>query len=313
LVGADIADDYEAIDSVALYYYDDGTAVKKTTGQAATVPTIDASGEAFFQDLDLIIEDGESTLVEVRVDLREMDDNDSNATAQSGMAFAAALVLDEDKAEVRGVDSGDTYTSAEITSDVEALGDDSTNAGDTMYVLNNKVIAELGASQTTGNLTNTTELELLKFTANSSGDNSDAPFLYEVVANISTTGAVTVTNVELYNDNNTLISTAQVAGDVHTFLVGDVNGNGVIDGAEVVNDEIDGGTETYIIKGDTALVAANNAVTTSISINSSTLGNDGITWQDGGSDGTDGVRVQWIDLGEADTSTTKIEWTIDNN
>jgi hypothetical protein len=411
-IGDDVPNDTDAIDSLALFYYDDGTAVKKTTGQAAVVPTIDAAtGEALFQGLDLIIENGEDTLIEVRADLKEMDENNANATARSGMAFAIALDLAEANSEVRGVDSGDTYVDDDITIDVE--GADRTTAANTMYVMNNKVIAELASGQTTSTLTNKAGLELIKFTANASGDNSDAPFLNKVVANVALTGSVTITDAALYNDSNEIVAigtttsansytvaTAAVDGggdasqalatsgatlnystpititpsgvaidDVftvtlggvdydftataativnvtgglkglidaaalpgvtttadaselvitlapvgnYTFLVGDVDGSGVIESDETANDEIDGGSETYIIKATSANVDANDAISIAIDINSSGLGSDGITWQDGGTDGNDGVRVDWIDLGEADTSTTQIEWTIDNS
>jgi hypothetical protein len=317
---ADVANDADAIDSIALFYYDDGTAVKKTTGQAATVPTIDTSGvtgEALFQDLDLIIEDGESTLLEVRVDLKEMDDNDSNATARSGMTFNVALDLTTAKSEVRGVDSGDTFEDADITSDDDLGGggaNEATFAGDNMYVTNNKVIAELSGNQSTS-LSDGLK-EILKFTANSSGDNSDDPFLAEVEVTVVGTGTACVGSaaacgganagkVYLYNDDNTLIATAAAPTSGTTT-------NGVWTLTPTTPDEIDGGSEIYIIKADLYSDGADNALTATIDINSSTIGNDGITWRDGGTDGTDGVLVQWIDLGESDTSTTRIENELDN-
>jgi hypothetical protein len=390
-IGNDIPNDTDAIDSLALFYYDDGTAVKKTTGQAAVVPTIDAAtGEALFQGLDLIIENGVDALIEVRADLKEMDENDANATARSGMAFAVALDLDETNSEVRGVDSGDTFVDTDITIDNETT--ERTTAAKTMFVMNNKVIAELASGQTTSTLTNKAGLELIKFTANASGDNSDAPFLNKVVANVALTGSVTITDAALYNDSNEIVALgtttsassytvavgvddvdsdstpaiatsgatldystpvtitpsggidaddvitvtlggvdydvtgntdvattiddlkvaidgASLAGVTttdnitnlvitlapvgnYTFLVGDVDGSGVVETDETANDEIDGGSETYIIKATSANVDADDAISIAIDINSSGLGSDGITWQDGGTDGTDGVRGQ---------------------
>ena len=40
--------------------------------------------------------------------------------------------------------------------------------------------------------------------------------------------------------------------------------------------------------------------------------NDGIVWRDYGTDGTDGVELDWIDLGSGDESTSKIENTLSN-
>jgi hypothetical protein len=332
----DTVDDVRSIDAVSLFYYDDGTAVKKTNGQAATVPNIDAStGKVLFQDLDLIIEDGDELLVEVRVDLNEMDDNDSDATSRSGMAFHVALDLSEDDSEVRGVDSGDTLGDDDIAIDDEV--NDLTNDGEVLYVMNNKVIAELASGQPTSTLVTRYDADLLKFTLNSSGDNSDTPYLQRVVARITGTNGACIGYdgncfedlpdvdggyVSLYNDDNLLIARADLSNSARVYgsddnflvdlLVGDTSGDGVID-QSFTEDEIDGGSETYIIKADTYTTGADTAITTTIFINGDGFGGtEGITWKDGGSDGTDGVLVNWIDLGESDTTTSRIEWTIDN-
>jgi hypothetical protein len=313
ILGTDQANDTDAIDLVSLFYYADGTAVKKTTGQSAVVPTIDNNGNVFFENLDLIIEDGTKTLVEVRVDLNEMDDNKSFATTKSGHTFTTSLLLDTETnlAKIRGVDSGDTLKDADITTDNDTTGtaNDMTNASETMFVANNKVIAELATTQADSPISGP-NAELLKFVLNSSGDNSDTPYLKEVIVNVNCSGPGTcgADVLRLYNDDNTEIASA-------TAPTTGTKQNGVWTLDVASPDNIDGGSETYIIKGDVYSDNADNVLTTSININGNQPNTDadGITWKDGGSDGSNGLLFQWIDLGTADESTAKIEWSREVN
>jgi subtilisin family serine protease len=313
ILGTDQANDTDAIDLVSLFYYADGTAVKKTTGQSAVVPTIDNNGNVFFENLDLIIEDGTKTLVEVRVDLNEMDDNKSFATTKSGHTFTTSLLLDTETnlAKIRGVDSGDTLKDADITTDNDTTGtaNDMTNASETMFVANNKVIAELATTQADSPISGP-NAELLKFVLNSSGDNSDTPYLKEVIVNVNCSGPGTcgADVLRLYNDDNTEIASA-------TAPTTGTKQNGVWTLDVASPDNIDGGSETYIIKGDVYSDNADNVLTTSININGNQPNTDadGITWKDGGSDGSNGLLFQWIDLGTSDESTAKIEWSREVN
>lgn len=332
--GDDVPNDTEAIDAVTLYYFDDGTPVKKTTGNAAVVPTLDTNDEAFFQGLDLVVKDGEELLLEVRADLKDMDNNNANATARSGMTFTASLDLTHPASELRGVDSGDILNDAAITvktaggaSDNPATAnDDITGAGDKMFVFNNKVIAEKSGNQPT-NLAAGSNKELMKVTLNSSGDNTDSPFLEAIKADVDVTnssgGSIAVTKVYLLNDNNDVIAQCTTtngcfSGSTYTLLVGDADESGAIDGGETAGaDQIDGGQEVYKIQADiTGTTGSNGAsLTTTVFVNGSNPNTsaDTVTWKDGGSDGTDGVSITWIDLGSADQSTTRIENTISAN
>ena len=158
LAQTDATPDTNAVDKVALFYYDDGTAVKNTSGNAVSRSV--SGSEAYFDGLDLVIDDGDSTLIEVRTDLRGMDDQDSSQTARSGMAFQVNLDVDvaNDKATIRGADSGEELTGANI--DDTGLGN-----ADAVYVFNNKVIATETASQPSTTLTTGLKKELLKFTS----------------------------------------------------------------------------------------------------------------------------------------------------
>lgn len=395
----DTTNDSDAIDSVALFYYDDGTAVKKTNGQAATVSSIDANNIALFQDLDLIATDSEDQLIEVRVNIREMDDQDSNALARSGHAFNSELVFNT-SSEVRGVDSGEILTNVstgfagtatndeavganvvvEVTgfaagefvvgdyviisaglateevAQVEAVVDTvsitvdltqdplvgatitnlNTAPSDTLYVFNNKVIVEKSASQPSGTLTDGTNKELLKFDVDFTGDTSDEPFLYNVNVKIEGTNACVAAAfaspcvdanavVYLYNGDNELIATdvQSAAGDedfvltvgTDTAVIGGLSTDiDLTAGSEnIPGDPVAANGETYTIKADivTNTGAEGDAISATIDINGSAAGNDDIIWIDGGSTGSDGIAVKWIDLGPS-SSITQIQNTLSN-
>ncbi len=325
----DTTNDADSIENVSLFYFNDGTAVKKTSGQDAVANTIDQENIALLQDLDLIIEDNIQTLIEVRTDLREMDDQDSQATAQSGHAFSVALNLDSVKSQIRGIDSGAILQDDNIT--VEDEINETTFSSDSVYVFNNQVIAEASASQPSGTLTSGTNRDLLKFDMDFSGDTSDEPFLNQVVVDITGFGGACISAdsdcatddgvVYLYNGDNELIaSTANSGGNEFVLDVGTdeaaigglssdiVTDAGVLD---LSADPIAVNGETYTIRADVYSDGADETITTSITINADAPGTDGIIWIDGGSNGTDGLAVQWIDLG-AGSSETTIENTLSN-
>ncbi len=418
ITNPDAANDSDAIDAVSLYYYDDGTAVKKTSGQAASVSSVDGNDIALFQDLDLIVEDSEDLLVEVRVDLAEMDDSGSSATAESGHAFNVELILAETgETTIRGVDSGadviPTGQGSTLINDVAnysdgaavamtvdssaafavndyiviargtprqqvtqvtaipdgttitatlantvgaaAAGDDvedndnvqilATNASDSIYVFNNKVIAEESANQPTAVLITGTRQEMLKFDVDFTGDTSDEPYIHRVDVTLEGSNACvdgdttfdcdpvvgTAGIVYLYNGDNELIAaTEATALDQTDFtLVVGTNDSALPLSPDVVADAttllagnqpgepISVNGETYTIRADIATNTAGNtddAITTKISINGSTpaTGQDDIFWIDGGSTGADGAVVQWIDLGSA-SSINEIEHTRKSN
>lgn len=384
---ADTLNDSEAIDGVTLFYYDDGTAVKKTSGQAARSGSIGAVNNiALFTDLDLVAINNENLLLEVRVDLRDMDDSNSQATARSGMAFNASLLLDDASGTtIRGVDSGSELVgiggkgAATITADeaigatllglsgfvagefavgdyvvisrglateevkqvtavnpgtsitVSALVQDplagatveslSTLASDSLYVFNNKVIVTKSTTQTSSIANG--EREALKFDANFTGDKTDAPFLQQVKASIFPGGGVTVTDVYLYNGQNKIIAatdTAAAVSGVYTLTIGtdtsalqtyaaSIATNAETVGVDVV-DQISANGETYTIKAVVGNVVADPTLSTSIKVNGAPF-TDGITWKDGGDNGTNGLLVNWIDLG-AGSSVSQIENILSN-
>ena len=321
----DAKNDVDAIDAVYLYYYDDGTPVKKTTGQAASVPTLNASNGAYFQGLDLIVENGDSLLIETRVAIRDMDDNSANATATSGMAFTANLNLTPGPlAEVRGADSGALLVLGDITGAV-------TSAGNNMYIFNNKVIAEKSSGQpTTANFAAApgANNEVMKITLSSSGDNTDLPYLESIdvqaSASNSTGGDVSVAKLYLKDKDGATVASCTAtngckSGNTFTLLIGDTNEDGAIVAPEVQGtNKIDGGSEVFIIEADLAGTSSGSngaSVTTTVFINGSAPNttSDSITWKDGGTDGTDGQVIKWIDLGTSDASTTRIENTVRTN
>lgn len=318
----DVLEDKDAIDRVALFYAD-GTPILKTNGSEAQTSAVSA-GEAFLQDLDFTVEDGDDVLMFVKVYLNEISDSD---TAESGMAFSVKLSFDDTKHEIRGEDSGEEYSDADIEVDIDDAADDpahldiqandATDSGEVMYVLRNQVIAEHRSSTTS--LANQDQGELLKFDLVKSDDTSDA-FLRAVTVTISLSDAgadltdLELTDLTLRNDDNEII--ASMAGDssgTNTLTVADSDGGGAVavnadtttlDGQEY--DEIDGASETYILRGDIAGVSDNDKITVTIEVNAAKPGLDGITWRDEGTDnGTDGIDIQWIDLG--DSSTTQIQ------
>ncbi|QQS58988.1 S-layer homology domain-containing protein [Candidatus Peregrinibacteria bacterium] len=341
---ADVANDANAVDKVSLFYYDDGTAVKNTNGSPVSRSV--SSGVVYFDGLDLVIDDGDSTLIEVRADLRGMDDQASNQTARSGMAFQVQLDLDvaNDAATIRGADSGQELAGANITVENDADlvtgdADDTTNTADAVYVFNNKVIATETASQPSASLSTGIKKELLKFTLDSTGDTSDEPFLTSVLVTIAGTGSACLSTsgvcaandgvLYLYNGKNELIAvTDAIVGGTGavTLTVGDPNTSGATlttslvdgagtscagDGSEQCYDEILSTGETYTVKADMYTDGDADALSATIEVNASTPGVDDITWKDGGSTGLDGLNVQWIDLGET-SSVTQITNTLKN-
>jgi len=308
-VYTDVLSDVDAIDSVSLYYYDDGTPVKKTTGQAASVSTLNSSAGAFFQGLDLVTPIVSDLYLEARVSLRNIDSNDANATAKSGMAIAGILDLSVSNsivagtAKIRGVDSGVLLGAASINA--AALNDEVTTQGDTLYVFNNKVIAEKSSNQDTS-LGGGTE-EALKLTLTPTGDNN--AYLEELTVNVSVAGTTTTLStaaadaiLEVDGTQVAIASAAVTAG----------NGSQTIVFTPAAKVSLKTGGSVAVVKfanvnagtGDTASIA------TEVKINGSTPGADGIKWSDYGTNGTDGVAIKWIDLGSSDASTTILSNTL---
>ncbi len=319
-LGIDIANDHNAIAEVALYDGSTGAPVLTKNGSAARTVSI-SSGSAFFEDLNLIADEDDDLLFMVAVQLKEVSDNTS---ARSGMAFA--LEIDTTgESTVRGVDSGNEISLATLSGNTK---------GNTMYVFANNVIAEKVDDST--NLVPASQDDLLRLTLTKA--NSSDAFLHAVEADVSISGGVTIDNVGLYNSSNELISYSKVPTSGNTYIltagIEDSNGDGANDAGSAgangllfntsslaelptssgdLYDGIKNPSETYSIRADIALTGGDAQVVTSIDINGSFPGVDGIIWRDAGTDdGEDGVNIQWIDLGEADESTTKIEHVLSN-
>jgi hypothetical protein len=292
---ADVLNDRNAVDAVSLFYYDDGTPVKNTSGGNAKVTTLTSAGRAYFTDLDLIVDTEKDLYIEARVSLRQIDTRD---TARSGMAITGSLDISPadaasgaKTATVRGVDSGATLVADNINSTNDELSD----AGDIIYVFNNKVIAEKSSSQDTS-LGGGTE-EVMKINLKSSGDNT--AYLYEIVADFSLSGtAVAFTGSELYLDG------AKVAdGDGTTTPI-------TFTLSEKKAIKTSGSVAIIKFTGVNAGTGDTGSIAVEVSINGSTPGTDGIAWADYGTTGSDGVAIQWIDLGSADSSTTTLSNTV---
>ncbi len=322
---SDTPNDRNAIQKLALFY-DDGTSVKKVSGQSAEVNSL-ATNIATFSDLDLIAKKGEDLVIEVKADLRDMNSGVPSARSRSGHAIAIKLDASESAgSSFTGLDSNST-----IAPNVVAGINEKTPPSKPLYVFNDKVIAEESASQPSGSLVTGTMQEILKFDADFIGDTSDEPFLHFVNVAISGVGGACVSSssncaandgvVSLYNGDNELVASVENDGSGQfPLMVGSiVSGSGTLStdvvadaGAEnLAGDPISINGETFIIKADLFTNGVDNFLSASININSDVLGIDDIVWIDGGSDGTDGVAVQWIDLGTA-SSVTEITNTLSN-
>lgn len=338
----EVENDYQSVNKISLFY-EDGTPVKYvSSGQNAKVSVItqaeadpfvadanvDGEGTAYFEGLNLIAEDGQSTYIEVRADLNEMDDQ-AGTTAKSGMAFQVALDLVDtngkyaDDTEIVGADSGEEF-----------VQDFDTDLSNTVYVFNNHVTAKASASQPGTNSLNVgqSELPLIKFDLNTGGSDSDSPYLKSVKVDISgsSTALSNLWNLILVNGQGETIAKVDAIGDTaaqYTLTIGDTGdgatpcvGDAVvvcskltdISGAKYY--EVDG-NETFTIKVDTGSIAytTDQSITSTIKINKpSPAITNYITWRDGGTNGTDGIDVPWIDLGEGN-STSQITHTIKYN
>lgn len=301
----DVANDVDAVDSLSLYYYDDGTPVKKTTGQAASVSTLNSSAGAFFQGLDLVTPIVSDLYLEARVSLRNIDSNDANATAKSGMAIAGILDLSvsgsatgEKTAKVRGVDSGVLLDAASINADLSEV----TTQGDTLYVFNNKVIAEKSSNQDTS-LGGGTE-EALKLTLTPTGDNN--AYFEELTVDVAVSG--TGTALSTAADEAILeIDGVQVATATATDAA---NQTITFTPAAKVSLKTSGSVAVVKFANVAAGTGDTASITTEVKVNGNTPGADGIEWSDYGTDGTDGVAIKWIDLGTSDASTTILANTL---
>ncbi len=285
------------------------------------VNSLNANGEAVFEDFDLEIKKGSPTLLEIRVSLNAMDDQDPQALARSGHSVGVVADFNPTKSQVGGVDSTALLSDESIA--VENEDTDATSVA-ALHIFNNRVAINKSASQPTGTLVTGIQKELLKFDAEFTGDTSDAPFLHQVTVSIEGTGGSTVPIdgvVSLYNGNNELVASIVNNGSTPIVLtvgtdaagIGGLSGSIVADAGalDLPADPIDINGETYTIRADFFTDGADDALTASITVNADGFGQDGIVWIDGGSTGTDGLVVQWIDLG-SDSSVTEIANTLSN-
>ncbi len=166
----------------------------------------------------------------------------------------------------------------------------------TNKVYASKVTAALSSSQPTS--LSTGERELMKFTLTpDTNDSKDAQFT-ALDVNLASTGSSTCSDLYLYSGSNQLGTVTGVGlaeGGTQTVTVYDSSDSA---------DDISAAGETYVIKGDVTTDGADDAVTTSINVNS---GTGDVTWKDF----SGGSSVSWIDLGE-DSDVTTIENPISN-
>ena len=352
----------KAVNAVSLFYYNDGTIVKKQTGQEALVSNLgEAQDEylkgfdsarvgvngltisnAFFQDLDLVIQGGTNNarLIESRVAINEMGIQTASAKARSGMKFRTALQFnpfqtqDDTISRVQGVSSGDILGPLQITIEGENGGDTATpkdpqrtNPGNAMYVFNEKVIIEKSFSQSTALSTGGATNEILKFDAKVSGTSGNSPFINTVFAEITVSGSdannpISLGTPELYNGDGTKIAEGEnIAGNTYKFEVGlDSAGfplAGLPSDIKTIGikkyDPIDE-NETYVLRSViNGVLGDNDRATATIFVNNSepriTPNTAGIIWRDTGASGTgaDSTDVHWINLRPHNTSTTQIE------
>ena len=349
---ADVINDYQAIQKVGLFYEDGTAVKKTNGSDASTTSISANGlhfAKAKLNSLDLIIDRDTDEVLFVAVDTYEVD---TTTTARSGMAFDVSLSFNEgsDDFDVKGYSSGADYSTvaavgggADIEVDDEALDldadddqDDTTGdpaveatfAGNNHYIVNNTVTVTK-PSQSSALATG--EKDALKFTLASTGDGDTD--LVMVKGNLSvSSSAVTLDAVALYRGSElvakcTSDGTTAVAGAGDFYcLAGDTDGNGAIeDGTdESVDVSIASSGDTFTIKPNITGTAAENSLTVSIDINATNItdggntavtsaaNNDGIVWLDYGTNGTDGVELDWIDLGSGDESTSNIENTLSN-
>ena len=345
---ADVDNDHQAIQKVGLFY-EDGTAVKKTNGSDASTTSIGAeiggaSAKAKLNSLDLIIDRDTDEVLFVAVDTYEVD---TTTTARSGMAFNVALSFNEgsDDFDVKGYSSGADYSTVahvggtgSITVDNADGADDAddsdgsdgvevTEVGNNHYIVNNTVTVtkpEQSSALATG------ERDALKFTLASTGNGDTDLIIVKGELSVSNAAEVTVGGVSLYRGSELISqctadgSAAATGGDFYC-VAGDTDGDSDVDDDDNdVDVSIASSGDTFTIKPNITGTAAESSLTVSIDINATNISagsagditdaanNDGIVWLDYGTDGTDGVELDWIDLGSGDESTSNIENTLSN-
>ena len=306
--------------------------------------------KAKLNSLDLIIDRDTDEVLFVAVDTYEVDTT-TTARSGMAFDVSLSFNEGSDDFDVKGYSSGADYSTvaavgggADIEVDDEALdldvdddqdvdtGDpvvEATFAGNSHYIVNNTLTVtkpDQSSALATG------EKDALKFTLASTGDGDTD--LVMVKGNLSVSSAdVTVGGVSLYRGSELVAvctdgaatPAAATGGDFYC-LAGDTDGNGAIaDGTdESVDVSIASSGDTFTIKPNITGTAAENSLTVSIDINATNItdggntaitsaaNNDGIVWLDYGTDGTDGVELDWIDLGSGDESTSNIENTLSN-
>ncbi len=311
-LGVDIPNDTRAIDHVGLFY-DDGTPVLKNNGSQAETSAV-ATGEAFLQDLDLIIERDEDKVLFVKVVLNRIYSAD---IARSGMGFEVNLSFEADEYDIRGDVSGMPLTDDTLFVDYEPTDD--THFGNEFYVLTNRVIAENASTSTV--LVQGTQTELMRLNMEKLVDTKDA-YLRKLTIDIDTIGEVTVENVRIYNEENQVIAVSGVGAPLNSrfkFIVGqdslDIDFNNLRElpwGSGEYYDEIDGVSETYVVRADITTDGFDDAIIASIDIyDAPVMDYYTITWRDEGTNnGEDGFNMPWIDLG--DSPITQIQNILSN-
>lgn len=228
----------------------------------------------YFKNLDFIVKKGVDPYIEVRAMIDGIDDNDSQQTAISGTVISVTLDLDNTNTNIKGSNSGTAITLADVP------------ATKIFTILNNKLIAtEVALSNTT--LTIGTK-ELIKFTLDVQGDNE--AYLQTITPVINKSEVTIATSSLVLKEGGNTIATSE-AGGVLTITGSDVIKTG----------------KTYIIEGVITAVTADASISTKITVNS---GTDGISWDDYGTNGTDGSVSTWIDLG--DSSVSRISGSLSN-
>ncbi len=293
----DTDNDIDMVNAVSLFYQN-GDPVLKKDGFVAKTEAIGNNGKATLDNLNIAFPEGGERLY-IAIETHEM------LEGYSGAALKAEFSFDNDETTIRGFWSKNRF-------DEEIL-----NGGDTksptVYIFANKIVAEESEGGT--EFLKTGDNDVLPFRLNVIDD--DEACLKEVTVNISTNSGgegFRVTTLRLRRGADIIASRS--GGDLtgsNRLVVGQCIGGDVCDADEDEGSPLFAETE-FMIEAivvpddqDEGLEDAN--LSAQIVINSSTPGNDDIVWQDYGSDGDDGVDIDWIDLG-SDSSLTRLERTI---
>jgi hypothetical protein len=258
----------------AIHLYQDGELIDTVNNVSGSVAT--------FDNLDLVIDDAEDSVLSVEVDVAGIgSDAEDTAASADEISFDVATTTYEG---VSSLNEKDDYVP--------------TVSSNTYTVYASKVTAVESENQPSVLADGTKEA--LKFTLTPDTNDGKTAQLHTVDVDYNISGSASTTEAYLYSGSNVLASTTIPSdnGQSGTVILDlSTESTGV--------DNISDSGETYTVKFDVTGSDADDKLTASVDVNGG-ADNDDIHWNDY-DEGT--PDIQWIDLGE-DSDVTSIENTI---